>query len=1292
MKLRKVYAAVTAAVCSLTTLTYMPSVIMPTYASEIVHDDFEVNYDGWHGSSEEVSLDAFAGIGVNGSRGMLVSGRNSASDGASSSKGLYLGGGVEYTYNFNVFSDTDSRFTVNLTFLDEDENSTTVELISENVKGGEWTKLTAEYEAPENTSEYRIDITNDNTDDFRIDDITVTGEKSADQLVSAAGEGLVGKFGGYFRVGNILNGGTVNISGITANILKDCNAVECENETKPDATINRSQSSNNIGVNLNSCAAICDFASKNHLGFRGHTMVWHSQTPTWFFKDNFQDGGNWVSESVMNQRLESYIKNMFAAYKQQYPSLDLYAYDVCNECMSDDQSRCQNNGGARVPGVNNNNGNSPWVQVYGSNKFMDKAFEYARKYAPSTCKLFYNDYNEYMGWKMDKIYEKCKELYGKGLLDGVGMQSHVPANATGFAGTVDYLAAMDKYLSIGCDVQVTELDISVESGKYSYSQQADKYEAIFKHAMDYNNSGKKNKVSLVQIWGPNDANSWLKSGSNALLYDANNQPKEAYKRLMAMQTDGKTYDPGTPDPGTELKPNDYGWWYQCGFENGTDDWTGRGAAAVTSSGDHHYTEWGSKSLYVSGRTDSWNGAQYSLSSAIFKPGETYSFSSHVTYDTGNDTDIFYMKLQYKGSDGETHYDTIAEGTGVKGKWLQLVNTEYKIPSDASDMAIYIETKESTIDFYVDEAIGAVGGTGIAGEGQPEVPGDDPGTDPGVTYSLGDVNGDGTVNVADYLISKAALKIGFTDSAIKKAADVDRSTKFDENDVKLIWQFITKKITEFPQAEIDYGDFNISELQNKFGNVTIASSWKNDGENNPMTTQRFGADPGWMVYKDRLYIYTTNDAFEYPNGVLTENSYNSGTINCVSTSDMVNWTDHGAIPVAGRDGFNGPAKWANRAWAPDAEWKTINGKDKFFLYFANSGGGIGVLTADSPTGPWTDPLGHALLDWNTPGNSGVVWMFDPGVYLDHNTGEAYIAFGGGVDGKDKSNPGTGRIAKLGDDMISIVGSTVQMPTPYLFEDSSLIKIGDTWYYSYCTNWNVPRGTSINGTSFGSGEICYMTSKTPTVSNSWQFAGKVLPGTATNGVDKGGNNHHSVIYFKNKYYVAYHTRAQALRMGKTFKTSNGTSQDGNYRSTHISEASFSNGKVTCNVDLKGTSQIEALDPYAKQQAETMYNQSNDITVTGLQDTVVNAKKGSWIKTTGVDFKSGASTVTVKASSKNGAVIKICTNKDKSDAMTYVEIPAGGKMTEVTVPVVNSPSGKNDLFFVFNNDVTMDSWQFA
>lgn len=1269
MKFKKITSCLTAAVCCAGLAAYMPFSGEKVYAAELVNNTFEVNYDGWYGNADAVKLDAQEGAGFGGTRGMLVSGRTSSLDGASSSKGFYLVGGVKNTYSVKVYSNTNEKFRLSLLCIDEETGEETMtELTSKDVKAGEWTELSAKYTAPENSYEFRLTLTTDSTNDFTFDDFLVTtADKRQENVAYAASteKGLKNAFGKYFRVGNILNGGTIQNSAITANILKDCSSIECENEMKPDATLVQSQcSGTNVGVSLNNAAAIMDFCVKNNIGMRGHTLVWHSQTPTWFFKENYNASNAWVSSSTMDARMESYIKNMFAAIKQQYPGLNLYAYDVANECISDDSNRTANYGGTREPGENIS-GQSPWVQVYGSNAFVEKAFTYARKYAPEGCDLYYNDYNEYWDHKRDAIYNMCKDLYNKGLLDGVGMQSHIDSGYDTFSGTVNYLNAMDKYLTIGCDVQVSELDISLESGKFTLQQQADKYKAIFQHAVDVNKSGKYNgRVTAVCVWGPNDANSWLKAGSDALLYDKNNQPKLAYTTLMGMMPESEWVD-DYEDPGSDpVEPNEYGWYFADGFEGDLCSWEARGSGGIMTSGRTAFV--GSEALFVQDRTSAWNGACKSLNPRAFVPGNEYSFSACVNYFDGDDTDTFYLKLEYTDGNGETQYATIAEATGVKGNWVQLANTNYLIPSDASNMKIYVETAETTNNFYIDEVIGAVAGTSILGP--------DP-VEPPKPVVLGDVNRNGKINILDLAEAKAGVKGGFSDANMKKAADVDQSGVVDTTDLKLLQQYIAGLITEFPVAEkvVDK-----EAMEKIFASVNVADSWKNDGENNVLYTQRFGADPGFMVYKDRLYVYTTNDAFEYDsNGNMQENTYNVQTINCHSSADLVNWTDHGAMPVAGRNS-DGPAKWAGFSWAPDACWKNINGQDKFFLYFADSAGGIGVLTADSPTGPWSDPLGHALISRSTP-NCNVEWLFDPAVLVDDD-GKGYLYFGGGVPSGKEANPDTARCVQLGDDMISIVGTPVNINPPYLFEDSSIEKIGDTYYYSYCTNWK----TGGNPYGFGNAEIAYMTSKNPL--GPFTYQGIMLKNPAAYQLDGGGNNHHSLVEFKGKYYMLYHSRNLERKMG----VNNGSGY--NYRSPHIDVANVSSdGKVSATGSMKGVTQIETLSPYTKVQAETMQNQSKGIEVNGLSDTTVTGGKGDWTKVAGVNFNKGASSITVRASAKNDSVIKICTGGAKGTAIGYVEIPGGGTMSEVTFPL-DSVSGKQDLTFVFSDDIVFDWWSIA
>ena len=153
------------------------------------------------------------------------------------------------------------------------------------------------------------------------------------------------------------------------------------------------------------------------------------------------------------------------------------------------------------------------------------------------------------------------------------------------------------------------------------------------------------------------------------------------------------------------------------------------------------------------------------------------------------------------------------------------------------------------------------------------------------------------------------------------------------------------------------------VEEMLAGMKLSSTLKKFGYDTPAMTQRYGADPCAMVYDGRVYIYMTGDVVEYRGGKAIENTYSKiNTINVISSDDLVNWTDHGTIYAAGKDGA---ARWGGNSWAPTAAYKEIDGQMKFFLYFANNGNGIGVLTADSPVGPFTDPIGKALISRGTP---------------------------------------------------------------------------------------------------------------------------------------------------------------------------------------------------------------------------------------------------------------------------------------------------------------------------------------
>lgn len=237
---------------------------------------------------------------------------------------------------------------------------------------------------------------------------------------------------------------------------------------------------------------------------------------------------------------------------------------------------------------------------------------------------------------------------------------------------------------------------------------------------------------------------------------------------------------------TVIKPNEYGWYFADGFEGDIGSWQARGSASIQTSGRTAYV--GSEALLIQNRTAAWNGAYKTLNPRVFLPGNAYSFSVNVTYFDGAATDKFYLKLQYIDANGDTQYDTIAEGTGIKGEWIQLANTNYQIPAGASNMQLYVETANTTNDFYIDEAIGAVGGIGILGAGVSK------------DIILGDLNSDNVINAIDLCLAKHGVSYGFDSKRYEVAADVDQSGTVDVTDLKLIRDFLFAKITEFPIAE------------------------------------------------------------------------------------------------------------------------------------------------------------------------------------------------------------------------------------------------------------------------------------------------------------------------------------------------------------------------------------------------------------------------------------------------------------------------------------------------------------
>ena len=454
-------------------------------------------------------------------------------------------------------------------------------------------------------------------------------------------------------------------------------------------------------------------------------------------------------------------------------------------------------------------------------------------------------------------------------------------------------------------------------------------------------------------------------------------------------------------------------------------------------------------------------------------------------------------------------------------------------------------------------------------------------------------------------------------------------------------------------------------------LELQTSYKKTNEFNPLYTQRFGADPGVMEYEGRLYVYMTADIIERDaSGAVKENSYQYiRSLNCISSDDLVNWTDHGEIRVAG---INGAARWAGNSWAPCAAHKTIDGQEKFFLYFCNGGNGIGVLTADSPTGPWKDELGHLLISRNTKNCGDVVWLFDPAVMVDDD-GTGYLAFGGGVPSGKQAAPGTARIVRLGEDMVSLDGDPVRLDVPWLFEDSGINKIGGKYVYSDCSNWQ----TGGNSLRLTDGAIQYMTADDPL--GPYTYQGELFP---NEGRFFGlyGNNHHSIVSLNGEYYLFYHSRPVEKAMGIT----------GNYRSPQINAITVQeNGKLKQVVGtMKGVPQLKTVDPYAPVSGSTMSHQAGITVKTMANGVQTQTSAGSWLRVTGVNFGEGASQMKVTAASAEGCTVYVVAGSLDSPVAAKIDIPARTDAAEYAAAC--ALSGVQDVYFVFDGEASFYAWQ--
>lgn len=325
-----------------------------------------------------------------------------------------------------------------------------------------------------------------------------------------------------FTVGASVVMGTINSEEQMDFICKYYNRITMGNEMKPESLLDGPATEKSKDkmpeIRTENLDKILQTAQERNLKLRGHCLVWHSQTPNWFFGKDYEPSKGLADKETMRKRMEAYIKKVLTYCQENYPGV-IYAWDVVNEGMGDD-------GGYRTE--------SSWYEIYGDESYITDAFTFARKYADKDVKLFYNDYNEYVPEKREMIAGLLKQLREKGLVDGMGMQSHWDMSFP----SADMLEeALLEYGKIeGLEIQMTEIDMhNTDNSDEGLRVQAERYREFFEIITRAKRTGIAN-ITNVTFWGMTDEDSWLTSfkgeTSYPLLFDEDFREKPCYQSVL----------------------------------------------------------------------------------------------------------------------------------------------------------------------------------------------------------------------------------------------------------------------------------------------------------------------------------------------------------------------------------------------------------------------------------------------------------------------------------------------------------------------------------------------------------------------------------------------------------------------------------------------------------------------------------------------------------------------------------------------------------------------------------------
>lgn len=488
-------------------------------------EDGDVSAFSKRGDTDTSMISAGTGEAHSGTGFMSVIGRTKGWNGPQIKVDELCEPGVKYSVSAWVKTAWYNACKISMQYTDEN-GDVHYNNLGEAVSQGEWVQIPeVKFSYSEEMKDVYIYIECNDSTDLYVDDFAIrtTPVYNIQQDIVS----LKDAYQDYFKIGGAVTADELSPQATKDLILKHYNSITLGNELKPENMLDQKAcqesaaagDNRTVAVSLNGAArTILNFCRDNHIPVRGHVLVWHSQTPGWFFKEDYTTEGEWVDKETMLARMESYIKGVMEVLQEEYPDVDFYAWDVVNEAWLDD-------GSARKPGMYDENSNySGWTAVFGDNSFIPYAFEYARKYAPEGCKLYYNDFNEYMPQKTEAIVKMAEELKEKDLIDGIGMQSHLDVT---FPGISAYKKAVDSFAKTGLDIQVTELDATTaDISEAGFAAQAQYYSDIMDVLVEY-----ADHISAVVFWGTTDDMSW-RAAKSPLLFNEDYTAKPAFYSIV----------------------------------------------------------------------------------------------------------------------------------------------------------------------------------------------------------------------------------------------------------------------------------------------------------------------------------------------------------------------------------------------------------------------------------------------------------------------------------------------------------------------------------------------------------------------------------------------------------------------------------------------------------------------------------------------------------------------------------------------------------------------------------------